>query len=96
MTTKVELVFFEGCPHAARARERLRAALSYAGQETTWTEWDTMLPGTPASYRRYSSPTVLVDGTDVSGGAEGAGVGCAMDGGPTEEVILQALRRARR
>ena len=92
---KVELVFFEGCPHAARARERLRAALSHAGQEPTWTEWDTMLPGTPASYRSYPSPTVLVDGSDVSGGAEGAGVGCAVNGSPTEEAILQALRRAR-
>ncbi len=92
MTPHVELVYFEGCPHAEEARNRLREALALLQLPPAWTEWDTERVHTPSTYRRFASPTVLVDGVDVSGGVEGAGMGCAVGGGPTAEVIVRALR----
>lgn len=92
MTPRVELVYFEGCPHAHEARRRMTLALTAAGLEGSWEEWDTGLPATPERFRRFGSPTVLVDGIDVAGGAEGSGMGCVVGGAPAVEVILSALR----
>lgn len=95
MTQRVELVFFEGCPHAAEARRRLKLALEEAGVPAHWDEWDTGLPETPTSYLKFGSPTVLVDGQDVTGGAEGSGMGCVVSGAPEVAVIAKALRDSR-
>jgi hypothetical protein len=88
---RIELVYFEGCPHADQARSRLRAALEQAGMKPTWREWDSMSPDTPAEYRRHGSPTVLINGVDVSGGVAGDGCGCVANGGPTIQEIGAAL-----
>ncbi len=93
MTSRVALVYFEGCPHADAARGRMQEALSRVGMPLSWEEWDTTREGTPIAYRRFGSPTVLVDGTDVNGGVEGAGLGCVVGGGPTVETIVRALRQ---
>ena len=95
MTQRVELVFFEGCPHVAEARRRLRSALSQAGIPPHWDEWDTGKAGTPKSYLKFGSPTILIDGKDISGGTEGSGLGCVLDGGPEVAVIVEALRSGR-
>lgn len=92
MTPRVELVYFDGCPHADEARRRLTLALSSTGLETRWDEWDTGLPNTPERYRRFGSPTVLIDGTDIAGGVEGSGMACVVGGAPATDVILTALR----
>ena len=94
MTPRVELVYFEGCPHAHEARRRMTLALTAAGLDSRWDEWDTGVPATPEKYRRFGSPTVLVDGTDVAGGAEGSGMRCVVGGAPAVDVILSALRSA--
>ena len=96
MTPLVELAYFEGCPHADEARRRLTQALSSAGLDTRWDEWDTGLPSIPERYRRFGSPTVLIDGTDVAGGVEGSGMSCVVGGAPATDVILAALRSATR
>ena len=95
MTPRVELVYFEGCPHADEARRRLTRALSSADLNTSWDEWDTGLLATPERYRRFGSPTVLIDGADVAGGVEGSGMGCVVGGAPATDVILTALRSAK-
>ena len=95
MTLRVELVYFEGCPHAAEARRRLTRALSSAGLDTSWEEWDTGRAATPERYRRFGSPTVLIDGADVAGGVEGSGLGCVVGGAPAADVILTALQSAK-
>jgi len=95
MTQRVELVFFEGCPHVAEARRLLRNALKAAGIPPRWDEWDTAKAGTPKSYLRFGSQTILIDGRDVSGGAEGSGMGCVIDGAPEVAVIAKALRNGR-
>ena len=89
----VELVHFSGCPHVDTARGRLRGALEQAGLATEWTEWDAESEATPARYRSCPSPTVLVDGRDVSGVAGPAGgISCSASGAPTTRQILTALR----
>lgn len=52
----------------------LRQALSDTGMG--WEKWDQDAPSTPADYRAYPSPTVLVDGVPVGGGEPGAGRTC--------------------
>ena len=90
---RIELVFFDGCPNADQARENLRAVPGVV----SWTEWNLSSPDTLDRFRRYGSPTVLVDGRDVTGevtpGDEGESMSCRTQGAPSAEVIRQALER---
>ena len=92
----VELIYFPGCPHVARARARIREALDAAGMEVTWREQDATAAGAPAHVRGWGSPTVLVDGRDVYGAVRGQGLSCRVYGGgegvPSLEAIGAALR----
>lgn len=89
---RIDLVYFEGCPNAAIARENLKRAIEAAGRELTWSEWDLMSEATPDSYRRYGSPTVLVNGEDVTGdGAHATAMACRADGAPGVEAISARL-----
>ncbi len=89
---RVELIYFEGCPNVSLARDNLRTALVAAGREWTWTKWDLLADSTPEHLRRYGSPTVLVDGRDVTGGdAGGAARPCRVDGAPSVTAILEQL-----
>jgi hypothetical protein len=91
---QIDFVFFEGCPRAATARGRLRAALAGVGQPPTWTEWDSESPSTPDRLRGFASPTILIDGVDVEGKTPMSGSGCAVGGGPSEQTLRDVLRRA--
>jgi mercuric ion transport protein len=62
----IELVYDLTCPNVERCREALRAAMAHVGLPPSWTEWDRNDPATPAVYRPYGSPTVLVDGRDIA------------------------------
>ncbi len=89
---RVELVYFEGCPNAVTARENIRAAVRVLGQSLEWEERDLMDPSTPESFKRYGSPTVLVDGEDVTGVQAGNGaMACRADGAPGVELIAAKL-----
>jgi len=87
----IELVYFTGCPNADNARANLRAGLEEAELEPRWTEWDQHDPGTPDRVRALGSPTVLVDGRDVTGVGPGEAAACRADGAPTVEQIVAAL-----
>ncbi len=88
----VELIVFEGCPNESLARANLRAALVSAGRELTWMQWDLLADWTPKHLRRYGSPTVLVDGRDVTGkDTGGAAMPCRGDGAPSVASILEKL-----
>lgn len=93
---RIELVYFDGCPHVAAARARLRAVLASLGSSAAWTEWETGDASTPEGVRGYSSPTVLVDGVDVEGKAPTSGAGCAVSGGPSLEALRATLTLASR
>lgn len=87
----IELVFIEGCPHVDRARANLRSALASAGGSATWTEWDVGSDATPDRYRRFGSPTVLVNGRDVTGAGRSQAIACRVEGGPSVAAIVAAL-----
>ncbi|MAO57260.1 MAG: hypothetical protein CMM61_16410 [Rhodospirillaceae bacterium] len=63
----VELVYDKTCPNIEGARKQLIAAFGAAGRPPTWSEWEVDDPGAPDHVRSYGSPTILVDGEDVSG-----------------------------
>jgi len=87
-TAQIELIYFDGCPNAERAREHLTEALG----DEAWREWNLSSPDTPERFRRYGSPTVLVDGRDVTGAGEGnAAMACRADGAPSVALIREAL-----
>ena len=65
----VALVYDETCPNVDECRTALRAALSAVGASPVWNEWDRNSASTPAAYRGFGSPTVLVNGHDISGPA---------------------------
>jgi hypothetical protein len=89
---RIELVFFEGCPNVGQARENLRSALRSAGEGLTWTEWDLLSDATPKHLTAHGSPTVLVDGRDVTGDTTGASaMACRTDGVPSAALILERL-----
>jgi hypothetical protein len=89
---RVDLIYFEGCPHVAAARANLRTAIESVGAGPTWREWDAASEATPSELRRYGSPTVLVDGRDVTGGVgQAGGMACRTDGAPSVAVIAARL-----
>ncbi len=91
-TPRIELVYFEGCPNAWQARENLREAVDESSQALTWSEWDLMEESTPADYRRFGSPTVLVNGEDVTGESVGTeALACRADGAPSVATITERI-----
>lgn len=92
---RIELIYFEGCPHVSRARANVRAALDAAGLDVPLREWNLDDATAPAYVWQHASPTVLVDGRDVTGHVAFAdAVSCRAEGAPTVERILGALTSA--
>jgi hypothetical protein len=98
----VELLFFPDCPNVPAAREQLCRAMKQAGLPPSWGEYDVTDPTVPEHMRRFGSPTILVEGNDVTGSApptEGSScrvyVGSDVRGVPPLESIVQALSASR-
>jgi hypothetical protein len=98
---KVELIYDADCPNVDAARQQLRRAFQELGQSPDWKEWDRGAPSSPAHARQYGSPTILVDGKDVTGASPSDGADCCRvyrsehDGlqrVPPIETITSALR----
>ncbi|MGH7714350.1 MAG: thioredoxin family protein [Gemmatimonadaceae bacterium] len=101
----VDLIFDVDCPNVDEARTLLRTALTETGYSATWREWDREAPETPAALRGLGSPTILVNGTDVSGGADSSAPadranccrvyrnGERLRGVPALSTVILALRR---
>ena len=64
----VELVYDADCPNVDKARAVLTRALQEAGMPAVWTEWCTEDPNCPEGRKGRGSPTILVNGDDVSPG----------------------------
>lgn len=92
---QIDLIYFDGCPNVAQTRKNLRRALASLESGERWQEWNLSSEDTPAHFRRFGSPTVLVDGRDVTG-EEGSGqagaMACRAGGPPTVDDLLEALR----
>lgn len=72
---RVELIYDPDCPNVEATRAQLRRALAEIGQSADWIEWNRTDPESPPHARRYGSPTILVDGVEIGGSAEG-GANC--------------------
>ena len=91
-TPRIELVYFDGCPNASQARDNLREAIEGSGQDLTWSEWDLMAESTPADFRRFGSPTVLVNGEDVTGeNLSTEAMACRTGGAPSVATIAARI-----
>ena len=93
---RIQFLFFDGCPLADAAKESLEAALSECGM-STYEELDIFDPTTPHELRGWGSPTVLVNGGDVTGQPKGDSPGCRLypDGEPSTMTIIAGINRAR-
>jgi mercuric ion transport protein len=94
----VELLYFPDCPNVPAAREQLRRAFAAVGLPPQWTEVDVTAESAPAQVRGYGSPSILVDGRDVTGAERGGGSSCRVYAGsdargvPPLEAVVAALR----
>lgn len=98
---KVDLVFDADCPNVPAAREQLRLAFEAIGIPPRWRELNNDADAVPDYARGFGSPTILVDGVDVTG-AEKVQASCcrvyptrdgALAGVPSVDAIIEALRR---
>lgn len=88
MKPDVQLIYFDGCPHAAHAK----AVLDDLGVAYVAVRQDDLAPAD--SRGAYSSPTILLDGRVIHGAAlSGAGGGCSVEP-PDAGAIAKALRAA--
>jgi hypothetical protein len=99
--SQIELIYDTDCPNAEAARSQLRLALAQTEQALEWEEWERSDAAAPPYVRRYGSPTILVDGRDVAGGAPTEADCCRLyhgengrfQGVPSAEMIAAALRQ---
>jgi len=94
----VELLYFPDCPNVPAAREQLRRAFAAIGAPPSWREVDVTSESAPAHVRGFGSPSILVDGKDVTGAAPAGGSSCRIYAGsdvrgvPPLDAIVTALR----
>jgi len=67
VSAQVEFIYDLDCPNVQQAREVLLRAFADLGTTPRWTEWDRASPESPPYARQYGSPTILVNGRDVTG-----------------------------
>ncbi len=102
--TDVVLLHSDDCPNVGAAREALRTALEKSGARSEWREVLLGDRSTPRAWAALGSPTVLVNGEDVSvesaPGASGGNCRLYADaegklsGVPPVDDIVAALHRA--
>ena len=97
---KVALLYFKGCPNISMARKNLNEAFAKADIPAQWDEIDLNEPNTPKELKGYGSPTILVDGKDVTGTVpRGESLSCrtyytangGITGAPDVEIIVKAI-----
>lgn len=63
----------------------------------TYEDVDILDPETPDELRNWGSPTILINGRDVTGGTRGNNVGCRVYAGPSKvpdaQTIADCIRR---
>src|SRR5262245_52690322 len=100
----VEILYFDGCPHASTAADLVRAIIREAGTPADVREVPVATEEDAQRMRFLGSPTVRVNGRDVDPEAEGRadyGMQCRVyatgdgfDGLPPAEWIRDALRKS--
>lgn len=77
----VQFLAFEGCPLADAARANLEKALADCGLGD-YEEIDILDSAVPEDLPGWGSPTILVNGVDVTGQPKGNSVSCRIYPGP--------------
>ena len=95
---KIQLLYFEGCPNVEYARGALQSAMAAERIDQPIDEVDVESPDTPAALRGWGSPTILIDGLDVTGAARSTASACRLyaHGAPSIDEIRARLAAARR
>lgn len=102
--TKIELIYDKDCPNVERARANIDAALRNVGINSTWIEWDRNSASSPEYAGKFGSPTILVDGCDVSTQDATSDATCCrvyfddnqkLSGVPSVETIVSTVNKAR-
>ena len=98
---KVEVVCDPDCPNVPEARTQLLRAFAEVGISPSWIEWNHDSTAAPIYAHAFGSPTVLVNGQDVSQGTPTSGKACCrlypdasgiLRGAPSVEQIVVALK----
>ena len=98
--TGVNLIYDADCPNVAAARQQLLRAFTALDLTPQWQEWERSSSGSPAYVRDFASPTILVNGRDVTQSSGIAGSGACriytdergrLSGVPAVENIIAAL-----
>lgn len=63
---QVELVYEKTCPNISAARTQLLRAFANTGITPRWQEWEVSTDDAPDYVHGYGSPTILVNGKDVT------------------------------
>jgi hypothetical protein len=96
--TLVQFLWFEGCPLATRAREALIEALQQLDKQIKFQEIDLLAASTTDELKRWGSPTILINGRDITGASPGGACNCRIyqgpGGVPAVQDIVDALRNA--
>ena len=91
---RIQFLSFEGCPLAAAARIELEAALANCGLEE-YEEIDILGPSAGWTARR-GTPTILLNGADITGRPKGDRVSCRIypgsEGVPDRAEIEASIR----
>lgn len=83
---KAELIFFKGCPNAQTAK----TALGKCGIAYVEVIQDDLAQGHP--YRKFSSPTILMNGKVVIGTEQTGDAGCSIGNVTLEEMIESLMK----
>ena len=86
---KIQLLHFEGCPNVDAARAALRDALAAEKLDIAVEEIDVQRADAPEWARGWGSPTILIDGKDVTGQEPSNAASCRLyaGGAPSVESI---------
>ena len=93
----IQFLYFDGCPLAPRARDNLVQAISSLPfpSAISFEEINLMAGKTSLEFKRWGSPTILLNGRDITGAPPGDSCTCriyASDGGvPTAVEIANAI-----
>jgi len=101
-TVRVQLLYFDGCPHWTVMDERLRNALALSGIQHTIEYIPVETPEEADEYRFEGSPSILLNGRDPFTTSPGeVGLACRVystpdgaSGAPTVEQLIAAIRGA--
>jgi hypothetical protein len=92
----VEFIYDQDCPNVRPTREVLFKAFCQLQQTPNWQEWDRNCPNSPHYVRKHGSPTILVNGEDISGFEPDSGANCCRiyDGAgvPSFELVYSKLQ----